>query len=86
MHFQGCKFKNFLGEHASRSPLGLMPFGPSFTWPLAMYLHVLGEIMTVTPASKLNDSPVTLSLKIGSKGPDFKRHLCWMSKLGHASY
>ena len=35
--------------------------GPSFTWPLAMYLHVMGEILSVTPASKLNDNPAELT-------------------------
>ena len=33
---------------------GSMP--PSFTWPLAMYLHVTDEILTVTPASKQSRS------------------------------
>ena len=31
---------------------------PSFvTWPLALCLDVPGEMLHVTPASKLNDSP-----------------------------
>ena len=58
MHFRGSNFKTFLGEHALRSSQGFRPFGPSFTWYLAMYLHVTGEILSVTPASKLNDNPV----------------------------
>ena len=57
MHFQGSNLKTFLVEHAPRPPSGLRPFGPSFTWPLAIYLHVTGEILSATPASKLNDNP-----------------------------
>ena len=59
MHFRGSNFKNFLGEHAPRTPKGLRPFKPSFTWPLVMYLHVTGEILSVTPSSKRNDNPDT---------------------------
>ena len=58
MHFRGSNLKNLLGKHAPRTPQGLTLFGPSFTWSLAMYLHVTDEILSVTPASKLNNNPV----------------------------
>ena len=46
------------GYALHQASLGTQALGPSFTWPLAMYFHVTGEILSVTPASKLNDNPV----------------------------
>ena len=65
MHFRGSNLKTFLVEHAPRH-LVSGTFGFSFTWPLAMYLHVTGEILSATPASKLNDNPDSYSLKVNA--------------------
>ena len=51
MDFRGSNFKNFLEEHAPRPPWGSGPSG-------LKWLQVRGEILSVTPASELNDNPV----------------------------